>query len=436
MLPNLFMLTTTGELVLEKHWNHVCKKSVCDLFWSEMSKSMSNGFVSNGMSKDSGVLNYDISRSVGEIPPVMNVSNHYFVHVFRNGMYFVSVTDRETPPLFQIAAIESIVNILKSYFSKFDEDAIKENFFLVNEILNELNDAGFPLTTEINPLHEMIKPPTLMNKMMKTLTEESHLSGCLPTSLATKIPWRTEKTYVQNEIYFDLLETVDAILTANNTIVHAEVYGSMECLCNLSGIPDLEISFHKPNLVLDAQLHKCVRISKFDKEKVVSFVPPDGNFTLLTYRVDELSQVPIFIRPQVTLVEGQGRIHIAVTPRFCDGKTIEDLQIKIPLPNATMVATNTCTSGSFKYDESSKVITWTIGNLAGTLGDKACTFSSTFTTANSSNELIVLLANFRVKGFGLSGLKIDNLVVQNVKYRPFRGIRYETKAGRFQIRCD
>ena len=33
--------------------------------------------------------------------------------------------------------------------------------------------------------------------------------------------------------------------------------------------------------------HQCVNLGKFNTEKVVSFVPPDGEFELMKYRCQE-----------------------------------------------------------------------------------------------------------------------------------------------------
>ncbi len=37
-------------------------------------------------------------------------------------------------------------------------------------------------------------------------------------------------------------------------------------------------------LVQDVTFHQCVNLGKFNTEKVVSFVPPDGEFALMQYR--------------------------------------------------------------------------------------------------------------------------------------------------------
>jgi len=34
------------------------------------------------------------------------------------------------------------------------------------------------------------------------------------------------------------------------------------------------------------KFHTCVRLSKFENERVISFIPPDGDFELISYRLD------------------------------------------------------------------------------------------------------------------------------------------------------
>jgi len=36
----------------------------------------------------------------------------------------------------------------------------------------------------------------------------------------------------------------------------------------------------------DIKFHQCVRLNKFESERLITFIPPDGEFELMTYRVD------------------------------------------------------------------------------------------------------------------------------------------------------
>lgn len=53
----------------------------------------------------------------------------------------------------------------------------------------------------------------------------------------------------------------------------------------------------------DCSFHPCVRYGRFEKERVVSFVPPDGHFELMRYRVRDHLQMnvipPVFCNPTV-----------------------------------------------------------------------------------------------------------------------------------------
>lgn len=36
----------------------------------------------------------------------------------------------------------------------------------------------------------------------------------------------------------------------------------------------------------DIKFHQCVRLAKFEQDRTISFIPPDGEFELMSYRLD------------------------------------------------------------------------------------------------------------------------------------------------------
>ena len=68
----------------------------------------------------------------------------------------------------------------------------------------------------------------------------------------------------------------------------------------LSGMPELKLGLNDKDLfekqgktsrgklidMEDIKFHQCVRLNKFESERCISFIPPDGEFDLMTYRVD------------------------------------------------------------------------------------------------------------------------------------------------------
>jgi hypothetical protein len=84
--------------------------------------------------------------------------------------------------------------------------------------------------------------------------------------------------YLQNEVYFDIHEEIDCIIDTNGAVLRNDVRGVVLCKCLMSGTPDLTLVLSDSRVIEDAALHPCVRHGVFDREKVVSFVPPDGEF--------------------------------------------------------------------------------------------------------------------------------------------------------------
>ena len=54
----------------------------------------------------------------------------------------------------------------------------------------------------------------------------------------------------------------------------------------------------------DMKFHPCVHLNKFEEERNIEFIPPDGEFDLITYRLDisvkPLIMVEVFIENQTS----------------------------------------------------------------------------------------------------------------------------------------
>ena len=63
-----------------------------------------------------------------------------------------------------------------------------------------------------------------------------------------------------------------------------EIYGEVLVNSHLSGLPDLTLSFANPSILNDVRFHPSVRFRPWESHQVLSFVPPDGQFKLMSYR--------------------------------------------------------------------------------------------------------------------------------------------------------
>lgn len=387
----------------------------------------------------------------------MSTSKYYFLSTHRWGLTFLSVFTAETPPVFIMEFQHFLCDVIAEYFGvnatavgagerNVNETTVRENFSILLQLLDEMVDGGFPLTTELTQLKEMILPPSLARRLFANVMSSdsttgfsSTISADLPTHALSKIPWRkADVKYVTNEIYFDLIESIDAILSPSGETIHANIFGDVNCNCRLSGMPDLTLSFTKPSLLDDVSLHRCVRINRYTREKVISFVPPDGQFKLMSYRIPGAAScaMPIYIRPQITYGPGQGKIYVQVGLKQNGDKTVTNVVVLIPLPACTRAASLTPNMGSVRIDSKTQLARWEIGKLPK---DKTPTLEGSITLPmefKADSESPTVRGEFVVKMLAASGLKVDGLAIRGVTYKPFKGIRSCTQSGKFTVRCN
>lgn len=137
----------------------------------------------------------------------------------------------------------------------------------------------FPITTEPNVLKELIKPPSVLKTVVNAVTGSSNVASMLPSGQLSNVPWRRMGVkYTSNEVFFDFVEEIDAIVDRSGGTISCEVQGEVTVQCRLSGMPDLVLSFMNPRLLDNVSLHPCVRYKRWETDHILSFVPPDGAF--------------------------------------------------------------------------------------------------------------------------------------------------------------
>ncbi|CAG8566061.1 9820_t:CDS:10 [Ambispora gerdemannii] len=361
---------------------------------------------------------------------------YQLVHVYRSGLTFLSPISNEVDPLMVLEFQHRIVDILIEYLGEVSEATIKDNFDVVYQLLEEMMDYGYPLTTEPNALKEMIVPPTIINKVISQVAGVTNVGNYIPNGALSSIPWRKAGVkYTNNEIYFDIVEEIDAIVDSNGAIVSSETHGFIQANCRLSGMPDLTLSFLNPRVLDDCSFHPCVRYNKFENERVLSFVPPDGHFKLMSYRVNlPRNQIlPINVKPQIHIGNTGGKFDISITIRNTDGKSVEKVLLVFPLGKSVLNVNATCNLGSYMFDHVAKCIRWDLGKI--TPKEKTPALSGNFTSSEQTPESgHTITLDFQINMYALSGLKVDSLKIYNEGYKPYKGVRSLTKAGKFQIR--
>lgn len=331
------------------------------------------------------------------------------------------------------------MDVLFDYFGEVNEDAIKEHFVTVYELLDEMLDSGFPLTTEISTLKELLPPPSVYNKVLESVTGESKAKADLSSTSLSLIPWRPSNIkYTTNTIYVDIVEELDVIVDRNGSLVHSLIRGQFKVNCGLSGMPDLTMTIRGRQKIDDICLHPCIRYARYEREGLFSFVPPDGMFTLLEYICrDPLPSysIPVLVRPRFTRDTDGGcswRVHVSISG--CAAGDLESLEIRIPLPQAVDHASCNPSQGSFQFHPTKSSATWDVGTLKRGAPVSLSGIVSSSGGSRLPRKTPSVVVRFKIPLYSVTGIIADSLVIHNESYQPVKAMRNITKSGQCEFR--
>ena len=145
-------------------------------------------------------------------------------------MYFVALTRSNVNPAMVFEYLFQLIRILKSYLGDdFDENAMRNNMTLIYELLDETMDHGYPQNTAIDVLRLYI---SLGNVKPQEAPEPSQLTS----QITGAIDWRREGIrHKKNEVYIDVLESVNLLLSSTGSVLRNEVTGSVQMNTKLTG---------------------------------------------------------------------------------------------------------------------------------------------------------------------------------------------------------
>eukprot|EP01126_Amoeba_proteus_P049703 TRINITY_DN5828_c0_g1_i4.p1 TRINITY_DN5828_c0_g1~~TRINITY_DN5828_c0_g1_i4.p1 ORF type:complete len:353 (-),score=52.83 TRINITY_DN5828_c0_g1_i4:137-1195(-) len=342
----------------------------------------------------------------------------------------------------------SFVKILEEYFERLEEESIRDNFVIIYELLDEVADFGYPQTTEAQVLKQYI-------------TQEGHKlhKVVVPDSVTNRHPWRPEGIkYRKNEVFLDVIEKVNLLVGSNGVVLRSEIDGSIQVNSLLSGFPELRLGLNdrlqfsdldgsgrnhqgrgmKTIEMEDVKFHKCVSLSRFESDKVISFIPPDGKFELLSYRLTTHIK-PLFWVEAMVESHAHSRIEyvIKVKSQFKARSVASDVKIIIPVPPDADSPKFKQSVGTVTYVPERDSIIWAIKQFSGC---KELLMHAHFGLPSVTEEEVQskspIQVTFEVPYFTVSGIQVRYLKIleRTERYTALPWVRYLTRAGDYHIR--
>lgn len=179
-----------------------------------------------------------------------------------------------------------------------------------------------------------------------------------------------------------------------------------------------------------------MRLGKFDTERTITFIPPDGEFELMRYRITAPSQ-PFRLMPNIS-EEGKTRltVNLKVSADFPDDKKALNVVIKIPMPPTAASAKITVGKGRAKYEPGERALVWRISSFQGGSESNldAVVELLPFTREKAWVRPPISM-DFQIPMHSGSGVQVRFLkVYEKSSYQTSRWVKYLTKAGEYQMR--
>ncbi|KAL4884121.1 Mu homology domain-containing protein [Aspergillus karnatakaensis] len=444
MLSGILIFNQKGENLIFRAFRNDCRPRLADIFRIQV--------ISNPQVRS----------------PILTLGSTTFSHVKHENIYLVAVTKSNANAALVFEFLYRLVMLGKSYFGKFDEEAVKNNFVLIYELLDEILDFGYPQNTETDTLKMYITTEGVKSAITDNPTDSSRITQQATGALSWR---RADVKYRKNEAFVDVIEDVNLLMSATGTVLRADVNGQIVMRAYLTGTPECKFGLNDRLLLdndaagpgsgpgsgggklgnassktraaagsvtlEDCQFHQCVKLGRFDADRIISFVPPDGEFELMRYRATENVNLPFKVHPIVREI-GTTKVEysVAIKANYSSKLFATNVVIRIPTPLNTAKTTERTSQGRAKYEPEHNNIVWKIARFSGG-SEFVLTAEATLTSMTNQKAWSrpPLSLSFSLLMFTSSGLLVRYLkVFEKSNYSSVKWVRYMTRAGSYEIR--
>lgn len=322
------------------------------------------------------------------------------------------------------------------------EESIRDNFVLVYELLDEVCDFGYPQLSEVKVLKEFIfQRGAKLQRAVKP-----------PAAATNVVSWRQEGVmHSKNEVFLDVVEKLNLLVSSSGSVLSSEILGSVQMRSLLSGMPELKLGLNDKALfqatgragkaveLEDIKFHQCVRLTKFDADRTISFIPPDGDFELMSYRLN--TKVKPLLWVETVVEEHRSRVDYVIKAKsqFKQRSSANNVEILIPVPKDVDTPQFKAAVGTVSYVPALDAVKWSIKQFHGqreyVMRARFGLPSITHTDEETSNWRRPINVRFEIPYFTVSGLQVRYLkIIEKSGYQALPWVRYITQNGDYQLR--
>ena len=384
-----------------------------------------------------------IGTKKAERCPINVINKVAYLHMRFEQMYLVCCTHQDADSMASFQYMIRLLQVLYSYLDNgMNEKNIRNHFSTIQQVIDETMDYGYPQLTETQLLKSFIG--------LDNDDEDEDGDGDSKNSLALRkrqaqqitvkatgaIPWRAENiAYTENEMFVDVLEDINLLLSQTGQVLQCEVAGRIVCRAFLSGMPQCSMVLNDRNILEstnnnnggsnkndddyqqqhnsftdeegnttfarekkefaldDCSFHQCVKLGSLETDKAVNFVPPDGEFILMRYRTTNAIDPPFRVVNSRVQEISRSRFEVAffLKSALSFQHQANDIKVIVPTPKNVANVKIRITHGKAKYDATKNAVIWKIPRVNGSyeLPFSAEVSLLPSTLDSSSNRLVI-----------------------------------------------
>lgn len=359
MISQLIVLSPRGDVIILKDFKGNVSKSSHEVLF----KAINSASVSSVSS---------VSSSSATAGPAFCIDGTNYAYIHAGSLYWGVTTRENVSPSLLVELLNRLFWIANDYVGHVSEESVRKNFVLLYELVDEIMDYGFPQNSSTERLKEFIAmEPAVMRPKgasgalgrlggLGGFAEAVGVSGSGSRGGAesgasagaftlrgpkevVKSVLSTSRTGAKEEIFVDIVERLTAIFDANGRLRTSSIVGSVQVKSYLHGSPKIRLglpetlvllsdeaggrnvngdfplqygsSSGQSAVVLDTySLHDSVDREAFSRSRVLELTPPEGHFSLLTYRSSNSFVPPFVVTP---MIEDDAHAADKLTIRIC-----------------------------------------------------------------------------------------------------------------------
>ena len=359
-------------------------------------------------------------------PSIISQGDYTLLLHQQNEIWMIGVCEGDDFATYGVSLLQHLGYLISTLLKEgATENSIKTDYTTVYQILDLAVDFGFPFLDEQNAI------ATVINR--KPVDPRNRLANRIQFDLER--PWRqvgVERT--TEEILVDVIETIDLVVSQHGRTEFCHIRGEVRVNSRLAGKPTCRIILASSSHFEDVQFHRCVELLDTAESKFIPFVPPNGYFTLMKYRLTAIQQtVPLWITPNFQWNKGSVTFDIAMKPDAALPKPVEEIEIRFSFPPGVGTPSLGATDGRVAYESSTRDVVWTIPAYSKKEPAVLRGSASTEQNFDLGGRFPMIGAKFIYVGQTTSGFRIERLETENVDGTPFKGVKYVSQAGSYEF---